>query len=274
MCLLTLLHDVLEFRSVMDDLNTLGQRDLTRLWRSVDDLDARTASTYFLEAMPVLVEEYSTVAGVATAEFYDSTAPNAPYRAVPAPVPPVEQVEGSTRWALSALYRDTLSSPLDLMAGAFQRMMYQTSRDTVVLNAEFEVGTLWARHASGNACKFCQMLATRSDVYVSQAAATVVGAGRWDYARNWKGQKRGADFGRGGRVQGKARARGNQDVGKRYHDNCKCLAVPVRAGTTYTPPDYVKQWESDYQIAAGLARQNGDGSTTAILREWERLDSR
>lgn len=271
--LLTLLDDAIQFREVLSDLATLGQRDLVTLWRGVSDLDARTASGLFMDAMPVLVEEYSTVAGVATAEYYDAQLPASSYRAVPAPTPLVEQVEGSTRWALSALYRDSLSSPLDLMAGAFQRMIFQTSRDTVVLNSQFEPGTLWARYASGNACKFCQMLATRSDVYVSEAAATVVGATRWDYARNYKGQKTGT--GVAGRESKSRRSRGEQAAGRRYHDNCKCLAVPVRAGSVYEPPSYVERWTDEYGAAYEAAsKAAGFGvaaSTKDILREWERL---
>lgn len=33
------------------------------------------------------------------------------------------------------------------------------------------------------------------------------------------------------------------------HDNCNCLAVPVREGTEWTPPPYVAQWEEQYNQA-------------------------
>lgn len=33
------------------------------------------------------------------------------------------------------------------------------------------------------------------------------------------------------------------------HDNCNCLAVPVREGTEWTPPPYVAQWEQQYNEA-------------------------
>lgn len=35
------------------------------------------------------------------------------------------------------------------------------------------------------------------------------------------------------------------------HDGCHCLAVPIRGGDTWTPPDYVAQWEDDYIAARG-----------------------
>jgi len=33
------------------------------------------------------------------------------------------------------------------------------------------------------------------------------------------------------------------------HDNCHCIAVPVRGGDVYTPPDYVAAWTKEYQDA-------------------------
>ena len=33
------------------------------------------------------------------------------------------------------------------------------------------------------------------------------------------------------------------------HDNCHCMAVPVRNGDDWTPPDYVQQWTEDYNAA-------------------------
>lgn len=33
------------------------------------------------------------------------------------------------------------------------------------------------------------------------------------------------------------------------HDNCHCLAVPVREGDIWTPPDYVQGWAEEYNAA-------------------------
>jgi len=35
------------------------------------------------------------------------------------------------------------------------------------------------------------------------------------------------------------------------HDNCHCMAVPVRGGDTYTPPAYVADWLEEYNTARG-----------------------
>lgn len=38
----------------------------------------------------------------------------------------------------------------------------------------------------------------------------------------------------------------SEDAATAGHDNCNCMAVPVRDGTDWTPPDYVAEWEQKY----------------------------
>ena len=33
------------------------------------------------------------------------------------------------------------------------------------------------------------------------------------------------------------------------HDNCHCMAVPIRSGDEWNPPDYVQQWTDNYNAA-------------------------
>ena len=69
------------------------------------------------------------------------------------------------------------------------------------------------------------------------------------------------------------RQRGNAALGGKYHDHCRCIAVPVRSGMSYDPPDYVERWEQDYidavrgHRAAGEEKnQYGAIDTKAVLR--------
>jgi hypothetical protein len=39
------------------------------------------------------------------------------------------------------------------------------------------------------------------------------------------------------------------DTATKSHDACKCVAVPVRDGDSYTEPEYVEDWRSEYQNA-------------------------
>ncbi|MBM4607744.1 hypothetical protein GS416_00430 [Rhodococcus hoagii] len=116
----------------------------------------------------------------------------------------------------------TGDTALTRLAGFTKRTVFNAQRDTVLTNVEQEPGARWARHASANACEFCRMLATRQDVYRS------------------------------------ARSAGENN---RYHDHCRCMAVPVRPGRSYDPPAYVQQWDEQYRAASRAT----DGSTKAVL---------
>jgi hypothetical protein len=71
----------------------------------------------------------------------------------------------------------------------------------------------YARQASEDACAFCRLLAIRPEAqYTSEASALFAG----------------------------------HEIGKLYHDECHCTAVPIDPGDTYEMPDYTKQWEVDY----------------------------
>lgn len=95
----------------------------------------------------------------------------------------------------------------ELLAGSLSRAIFNQHRVTTLTNIKRETGAKFARYSSANACGFCRMLATRGAVYTSEAKA----------------------------------------AGRRYHDNCKCMAVAQRPGTTYTAPSYVDKWSEEYK---------------------------
>ncbi|MEU2002062.1 hypothetical protein ACH47B_13320 [Rhodococcus sp. NPDC019627] len=264
---MTLVADIEELQALLVDVSTLAQRDLAEVWRRIEELDARTASEFLLAATPEIADQYATIAGVASAEFYDSRLPDSSFRAVVAPPPPPAQVEGSTRWALSALHRDISATPLDLLAGSLQRMVFNASRQTIVGSVRMETGATYARYASATACPFCKMLATRGSTYSTEESALEVGADRWEPKRNYKGQRTGGDIGRRGRV------RGSQESGDRFHDNCRCMAVCVRPGEVYEAPSYVDDWEKQYVDAVNATEKVGKYGaidTQAVLNHMRR----
>ncbi|MEU4709504.1 hypothetical protein AB0G00_24070 [Nocardia salmonicida] len=198
--------------------------DLTGFWSAHSSLDDEAFRSLMIEAYPEIVTPHISIAGDVTAGWYEDLNPSSTYRAAPAALPPVEQLHASAGWAMSQ------KESLPLLAGSAQRMLFGGSRDTVATNAERE-GTRYARHASANACKFCQILATRNDEYLYSSESTAEKSG-----------------------------------GKKYHDHCHCIAVPVRGGSAYKPPDYVEQWSKDYDAAAKAAGTNSD--IGAIMRAY------
>jgi hypothetical protein len=141
---------------------------------------------------------------------------------------PAERLDKTARWALYAPTKiaEKVESPsadttLSRLAGSAKRMVFDASRDTVVQNA---VHGKFARYASANACAFCRLQATRGAVFNSARTATIV-------------------------VGKRSGPRGSRAVGEKWHDHCRCIAVPVPPGETYEPPDYTKQWQADYEAA-------------------------
>jgi len=226
---------VSERQEILDDVSTVAIRDLVGAWRSLSltDLDfAEVMTATFVE----IANNYSGVAADLAATWYVESAPSIAWEPLVAPGPSVEALTNSASWALGA----DGEKALNRMSGTLQNSVFTGARDTIVLNVEQEPGARWVRHARADACGFCRLLATRHDNprywYKSSISAIDV-------------------VGRSGRPRGK-RPAGSTG----YHDHCRCIAVEVRPGQGYAPPDYVKAWNKEYGDA-------WDESETGELRE-------
>lgn len=247
-----------ERQKILVQLHTLALEDLVKLWRAASgmDLESRAFRTLIQEAYPEIPAKWGTAASEFATLWYDDAAPDLAYRATPAPLHPVEQYTDNARWALGAAGEKAL----DRLASDLQWSMFDMARETIVGNVRMEAGSTWARYASATACAFCRVMATRGAVYSTEESATTVGADRWEWWRNYKGQKRGGKIGRRGRV------RGSKQAGDTYHPNCHCIAVEVRPGMSYEPPAYTEKWQQDYIDASWLAAPNvGAGDLKDIL---------
>lgn len=243
-------HDVHPIQDALKDLATLMIRDLYQLYKLLTGRSPQQIRDALVAASPGLVNPYASSAAKLTATWYDQLAPNLDFKATPAPLPDVDMLAASARWATAPLFQEnptTEADPLTRLAGSMQRRVFDASRETVTANAEHEPGTRWARYASANACAFCRLMATRGAVYRSEVAATTV-VGR----------------------AGSGRTRGTQSLGDKYHDHCRCVAVPIRPGDSYAPPDYVGKWEKEYYAAR---RAVGSGAPKDILREMRKNDT-
>jgi len=247
--------------------------DVERLLKRTGALDQQELLAFLTDAYPELVRPYEAAAGELTAQYYSeqpSTTPD--FRAVAAEGAPTEQLAASARWA--ALQQ----VPISALQGSAARSVMNASRDTVLGNVAREPGALWVRHASANACGFCRMLATRGAVYRSKASAeSVVGrsinletsdrrqiaAGvitREQALADRSKYRSAKQAGKRGKRVGDARVgalRGTRNMGDKYHDRCHCIAVPIRPGDSYEPPEYVQQWEDDYIAAVKSTKTAG-----------------
>lgn len=235
---------LLERKEILADASRLAINDVVSTWNAAQGLSSPEFRSVMINSMQPIADPYAAAASNLGAAWYDESAPELPFRAKPSQLPPAERLFRSAEWAMSASGADALA----LLAEVVQGFILDSNRKTIKDNAAVETGGGWIRTASAGACRFCQMLVTRSqEVYASELAATRVG-----YAKS-------------------GRIRGNQVKDDEYHDNCKCLAIEVRPGKTHTPASYTESWADDYKTARELA---GSGDIKAIMAAYRQMDKK
>lgn len=229
----------------LQDLHRAGLREVNQLWGAASNLSSREFQALMLEAFPELALEYNSAAGDMALTWYEDSGRGLRFQPAAVEPPVIDRFVESTRWALGAYGEDGLAR----LGGVLQRALFDGARAAVVENARSERGATWARYASANACAFCALMATRGAVYTTEGAATAVGSDRWEAYRRTGGRKFGTEERRR-----RGRVRGARQVGDKYHDDCKCIAVEVRPGDSYEPPSYVEKWEEAYVAASHDSR--------------------
>ncbi|MGY1896194.1 VG15 protein [Nocardia gipuzkoensis] len=230
-----LLNDADTYRGLMLDLTSVLVRDINAEFQRVNHYDRDKQQAWMTSAYPEVWVPKASAASDLALNWYQSAAPEVAYGAVRLLMPKPETIAGQVAWAFAE------HAIQHALLAAAQRDMWGEFRRTIAVNADREEGARWARHASANACRWCQMLSTRGPVYASKKAASVDG-----------------DSGFLGGFK------------ERYHKHCKCMAVPVRPGRTYEPPPYVDEWTADYERAAQLA--GGSRNAKAVMAAYRQMD--
>lgn len=268
---------VADYRAAQSAVTTLAERDLHRFFARISRAgDADQIRDDLLEFTPGLVSKYKDTATLLAADWVDLTTAgwfrdlgkvraSSNARAVldtimgqPAPT---EQVAAATRWALSPLYTEDPrpEDALKLLSGSMQRLVLQAGRGLIwdeasQLSAEIGMRVGVIRQPSGqDTCEFCVMLASRGPMYVGlESAGGVTGRGSTRSGFDDAGRRLS------GGVGGGIKARGSQDLGDGFHDNCDCVPVLIR-----TPDDYPSSYDQDrylkmYRAGTGEGRYDAD----------------
>jgi hypothetical protein len=246
-----LVAQAVALQSMLGNLSTLTVSQLVALFRQYQNVSGFV--DLLKSAFPQIVMPHAQAAAQLTAQWFNELDPTGKITAAPTVSLPTQRIDKTVGWALNAPtgyttpdddtdeawdgfvpqpILPTADKALARLAGSTKRMVFDASRDTVLANAK-EHGWKWARYASANACAFCRVMASRGDVYSSRGVTVDPESGNYILTVTGRSGKK----------------RGTQEIGDKYHDHCRCIAVPVPTGQTYTPPDYVGQWKQDYKAA-------------------------
>jgi hypothetical protein len=132
-----------------------GERTLSNLFETYTRQQLEGTITHVV--MPIL-----DLAAVHTADWYASLDPSSRYN--PTDVQTAVN-DGRINYTLAWSFgKDADVAPVDRMAGAFQRMVFDASRNVVISNAKLEK-VPWFRDAREDACSFCRLLTVNPHAY-------------------------------------------------------------------------------------------------------------
>lgn len=258
------------YRRAQAALSSRAAADLRKVWPRLLTMSPDKTAEALALVLAEVTDKYGSASAAVAAEWFEELRDTAgmagSFRAQAASMPSTERLEVLARWGVGPLFGASPDpvTALNLVSGGLARQVLSVGRDTLMESiASDPAGPTYARHASANACAFCAMLATRGPVYTAQSAVRVTGEnlGGKDYrkARRLDGGRavtpeRRAQILAGSRAetirQGGRKGRDTtQPLGEKYHDDCRCTAVPVWPGEDYEPAPYVKKWEEAYANA-------------------------
>ncbi|MGW0245061.1 VG15 protein [Nocardia goodfellowii] len=227
------LSEVDTFSSLMADLTDSMFADIVREFNNSSGYDLATQQRWMSEAVPEIWTPRAVAANDLAADWYQRSGSNLAFDVITSLVPSPKTIAGQVAWSFTQV------AVLHALTAVAQRDLLGQARRTIVANATREAGAKWARHAKPNACRYCQMLATRGPVYASKKLAAHDG---------YKSPPK-----------------------SRFHKHCHCVAVPVRPGMSYSPPEYVERWSADYEEAVSIA--GGERNSQSVMAAYRLMDS-
>ena len=277
------------YRRAQAALSARAVADLRKVWPALLTMRPDKTAEALALVLAEVTDKYGPASAALAAEWFEDLRDTAgaarSHSAWAAATPSSERLEVLARWGVGPLFGaapDPVTA-LNLVSGGLARQVLSVGRETLMESiASDPAGPRYARHASANACAFCAMLATRGPVYTSETNARRVtgeSLGGTDYrkARRLDGgvvtAERRAEILAGSRAS--TRARGGrkgrdttQALGEKYHDDCRCTAVPVWPGERYEEPPFVQKWRDAYANAPGSPGEAIDvKKTLSSMRE-------
>ena len=265
-----------DHRTDLNALRKLALSDLAAVVAVVRGFEPAEAREVLKEAIPDLMDPFmgaaSDSAAVLLEELYAQAGRRVPTIA-PAPLLEPARVDSLARWAVTPMVDEALdSSVLSRLTGAATRMIFDSSRTTMqngITRNPTGTQVMFQRMPRADCCAFCGMLASRPAymAYRSESTASqVVGRGSTRTGLDAAGNRLS------GGVGGGIKARGAQAISENYHDDCRCLAVPILRGPA---ADAIQASREKFELMYQQSMTDENGNRLSrpadILAEWRRL---
>lgn len=202
-----------DYQAAFEVMQDRLESDVTKIWAQAQRFEGQQKRLYLTNMLFELQQIYGADATSLAADLLTVLRSGEELPVFHAGAAVLEQVDAAVGMALAK------ADSQALLAGAMQRLMMNSYRDTMIGSA-VAAKRRFARVAEPGACSFCLMLASRGAVYLSKERASYVGASAFT-----KHYSDGSD--RGYRMK-TGRVRGPRPRDSKFHDNCKCHVVEVK----------------------------------------------
>jgi len=145
---------------------------LRTVWQQIDLTDVNGSMPRFMMLVAGLIHRYGLASATLADRSYLASRRAAglttPFRTIPAPLPPLEEIGANVGWATAPLRtaEPDLPAAEQRLVGAADRLVLNVGRETLIGNVQRDRAAKgWARIPEPGACSFCALLATRGAVY-------------------------------------------------------------------------------------------------------------
>ena len=218
----------------LDQLSTAALGDLRSLLNGLEDQSPERVRRILFEAFPEVFNPFAAAASAVSASFYEEVREMAEVGGSFA-AETLDSVEAK-RWSglvgfgsTPAVFEQGGNALVySLLSGGLTQILTEMAADTIIGNAALDPAPMsYQRVPKPGCCAFCGMLASRgaseTTGYSSKESALRV-VGRGVPVEKTRGRRGGQGKGIG--------ARGSQKLGEKFHDHCRCRAVPVSKGNS------------------------------------------
>ena len=225
---------VSSYSLALDQLSVAALGDLRALLDGLEGTSPERTQRILHEAFPEVFDPFVSASSAVSASFYEEVRDMSGVKGSFA-AQTLDSVE-TDRWrslvgfgtAPAVFEQGGMALVYSLLSGGLTRVLTEMAADTVIGNAGIDPAPMsYQRVPQPGCCAFCGMLASRgaseTTSYSSEESALRV-VGRGVPVEKTRGRRGGQGKGIG--------ARGSRKIGEKFHDHCKCRAVPVTEGNS------------------------------------------